>query len=311
MRKTDNPSKGWAIQYLLLAVVWGSSFAYTEAGLTIASPVGITATRHIIGSMVLAVLLVILGQLPRRRSLPKQLLRRLFVLAMLLNVIPGTLFAFAQNHVSTVIAAIINSATPIMTLVMIVIIFRQEKLIPRQVIGLFTGLLGALIALGVGFSDLGENDPIGVVAVVLAISCYGFAIPYARNKVTPLGFSPMVMAHVQVLLAAVVLAFLFTIEVLFLGVPAFSAPSSPWILVQVLILGLGTGVAYIWHFQVLERAGSAIASSITYPTLVVSLIIGWIILSEPFSWNMPIGALVIALSSAITRRIRVVRKRPR
>jgi drug/metabolite transporter (DMT)-like permease len=309
--RTINPPQGWLFQYFLLAFVWGSSFAYTEAGLSITSPIGITATRHIIGSLALAVLLLMLGQLPKLKNLPSQLLRRLFVLAMLLNVIPGTLFAFAQNHVSTVIAAIINSATPIMTLVMIAVVFRQEKLIPRQIIGLFTGLIGALIALGVGFSDLGENEPIGVAALILAISCYGFAIPYARNKVTPLGYSPMIMAHVQVLLAAVVLAILFVLEVSFFGIPAFTAPSSPWILGQVLILGLGTGIAYIWHFQVLERAGSAIASSITYPTLVVSLVIGWIVLSEPFSWNMPLGALVIAMGSVITQRIRVVRRRQR
>jgi drug/metabolite transporter (DMT)-like permease len=306
--RTINPPNGWVLQYFLLAFVWGSSFAYTEAGLSITSPIGITATRHIIGSMALAVLLVIIGQLPRLQKLSGQLVRRLFVLAMLLNVIPGTLFAFAQNHVSTVIAAIINSATPIMTLVMIAVVFRAEKLIPRQVIGLFTGLIGAIIALGVGFSDLGENEPIGVAALMLAISCYGFAIPYARNKVTPLGYSPMIMAHVQVLLAAVILAALFAVEVNVFGVPAFTPAGSPWILGQVLILGLGTGIAYIWHFQVLERAGSAVASSITYPTLVVSLIIGWVVLSEPFSWNMPIGALVIAMGSVITQRIRVVRR---
>lgn len=299
MTKTKKTS--WLPEYLVLAFVWGSSFAFTEAGLTITSPSGITATRHIIGSLALFALLFALKKHPKFREIPKLLWQRMLVVAILLNVIPGTLFAFAQNHVSTVIAAIINSATPIMTLVIMLLMFRKERVTATQVLGLFVGLIGGLIALGVDFQDFGDNDPVGVLAVLGAITCYGFAIPYARNKVTPLGYSSLTLAHLQVLLAAIILGVIFAVEILLTGVSYTPAPQ-PWIWLQVLILGLGTGIAYIWHFQLIEKAGSAIASSIAYPTLLVSLFIGWLILSEPFTWNMPLGAVLIAVGSAITQR---------
>lgn len=294
--------RNWLPQYFLLALIWGSSFAYTEAGLTIASPVGITATRHLIGSLALFVIFSLMQRLPKFSEISATLWRRMLVVALLLNVIPGTLFSFAQNYVSTVIAAIINAATPIMTLVMLFLIFRQEKVTAKQVFGLFIGLVGGLIALGISFNNLGENDPLGVLAVLAAISCYGFAIPYVKNKVTPLGESSTTLAHLQVLLAAVILLLLFAVELLVTGNAAYSAPANWWIIGQVVILGLGTGIGYIFHFQVIDHAGSAIASSIAYPTLLVSLVIGWLILGEPFSWNMPIGAVLIAVGSAITQR---------
>lgn len=300
-------SKRWLPQYLILSLVWGASFAFTEAGLTITSPLGITATRHAIGAFVLILLLLITNKFNLLTSAPKILWRRMVLVAMLLNVIPGYLFAFAQNHISTVIASIINSATPILTVLMLLIVFRTETVTRKQVVGIMIGLTGGIIALGIEPGDLGNNDPIGVLAVIGAILCYGFAIPYVRKSITPLSDSSLMLATMQVAIAAVITSSMFATTILF-GGTSFTSPS-PWIATQVLILGIGTGIAYVWHFQVIERAGSAVASTITYPTLLVSLIIGWIVLREQFAWEMVIGALLIVIGSAVTQQRQGQRKR--
>lgn len=292
--------KRWLPQYLILSLVWGASFAFTEAGLTITTPLGITATRHAIGALVLILLLLVTNKFDLLVGAPKLLWRRMFLVAMLLNVIPGYLFAFAQNHISTVIASIINSATPILTVLMILIVFRTETVTRKQVVGIMIGLTGGIIALGIEPGDLGNNDPIGVMAVFGAILCYGFAIPYVRKSITPLSDSSLMLATMQVAIAAVITTSMFATTIL-LGGQGFSEPS-PWIATQVLILGIGTGIAYVWHFQVIEGAGSAVASTITYPTLLVSLIIGWIVLREDFGWEMVIGALLIVIGSAVTQQ---------
>lgn len=296
-------SKRWLPQYLILSLVWGASFAFTEAGLTITSPLGITATRHAIGAVVLILLLLITKKFNLLTGAPRLLWNRMVLVAMLLNVIPGYLFAFAQNHISTVIASIINSATPILTVLMLLIVFRTEPVTRKQVVGIMIGLTGGIIALGIEPGDLGDNDPIGVLAVIGAILCYGFAIPYVRKSITPLSDSSLMLATMQVAIAAVITASMFAIAILF-GGTSFTTPT-PWIATQVLILGIGTGIAYVWHFQVIERAGSAVASTITYPTLLVSLIIGWIVLREEFAWEMVIGALLIVIGSAVTQQRQV------
>ncbi len=293
-------SKRWLPQYLILSLVWGASFAFTEAGLTITSPLGITATRHAIGALVLIILLVLTGKFILLKNAPDILWKRMILVAMLLNVIPGYLFAFAQNHISTVIASIINSATPILTVLMLLIVFRTEPVTRKQVVGIMIGLAGGIIALGIEPGDLGENDPIGIFAVIGAILCYGFAIPYVRKSITPLSDSSLMLATMQVTIAGVITSSMFGVTVL-LGGQSYSE-ASPWIATQVLILGIGTGIAYVWHFQLIERAGSAVASTITYPTLLVSLVIGWIILREKFGWEMVIGAVLIVVGSAVTQQ---------
>lgn len=293
-------STSWLPQYLILSLVWGASFAFTEAGLSITSPIGITATRHVIGALVLILFLVILRKLALLGTASPLLWKRMLLVAILLNVIPGYLFAFAQNHISTVIASIVNSATPILTVLMLLVVFRSEPVSKKQIIGIMIGLTGALVALGVEPGDLGDNEPIGVLAVVGAILCYGFAIPYVRRSVTPLSDSPLLLATMQVSIAAVMTTLLFGLSLL--GGSEFFRPATPWIATQVLILGIGTGIAYVWHFQVIERAGSAIASTITYPTLLVSLVIGWLVLRENFGWEMVFGAVLIVIGSAITQQ---------
>jgi drug/metabolite transporter (DMT)-like permease len=61
----------------------------------------------------------------------------------------------------------------------------------------------------------------------------------------------------------------------------------------------GSGFAYIWNFKIMEIAGSAIASSVTYITPVVAVIVGILFLQENIHWYEPVGALIVLLGAAI------------
>jgi drug/metabolite transporter (DMT)-like permease len=293
----------WKGQYLLLGLIWGSSFFLIDAGLTFLNPSGVTFWRSLLGALTLSGLLLM-----RRTSfrIDRGTLLHLGVVALLLNVFPGLLFAFAQERVSTVVASIVNTATPIMTLVVMVALFPGERATRRQVLGVFIGLGGALVALGVGEGGFGQNDPLGIIAIFGAITCYAFAFPYARKHTLARGHNSSRLATWQLILAAVTLLPIYLAS----GTLMTALPSVGAVFGFALLGIVASGFAYIWNFNLVQHAGSAVASSVTYPILVVSLIVGWLILGEPFTWNLPVGAALIVVGSAIAqpRSMRLIKK---
>ncbi|CAB4759605.1 unannotated protein [freshwater metagenome] len=113
--------KSWLPAYLALGTVWGCSFIFIELGLEFLTPFGVTFIRCALGAITLLIILRI-----RNAKLPKgkSVWRKLWVVAMLLNVVPGVLFAFAQQYITSVLAGIINATTPLMTLIFILVLFR-------------------------------------------------------------------------------------------------------------------------------------------------------------------------------------------
>ena len=284
--------KSWLPAYLALGTVWGCSFIFIELGLEFLTPFGVTFTRCALGAITLLIILKI-----RKAKLPtqKSTWRKLWVVAMLLNVVPGVLFAFAQQYITSVLAGIINATTPLMTLVFILLLFREEKLKPEQIIGLLVGALGVMTVVGV-WKELGDNQLIGVIALLLAVSCYGASYPYSTRNVVPLGLRPEALATGQLIMATLTLLPLFIFNGVLGNAPRIESA------IAMLLLGVfGSGFAYIWNFYITASAGSAIASTVTYLTPVVAVVIGWLYLGEEVFWYEIIGALIVITGALISQ----------
>jgi drug/metabolite transporter (DMT)-like permease len=284
--------KSWLPAYLALGTVWGCSFIFIELGLEFLTPFGVAFIRCALGAITLLIFTKI-----RKVDLPadRKIWQKLWVVAMLLNVIPGVLFAFAQQYVTSVLASIINAGTPLMTLVFMLIVFREEKLKPEQIIGLLIGALGVLTVVGV-WKELGNNQLVGVIALIIAVSCYGASYPYSTRNVIPLKLKPEALATGQLIMAAVTLLPFFIIN----GISNdFYRPQS---VIAMLCLGIfGSGFAYIWNFSITAAAGSAIASTVTYLTPVVAVIVGFLYLGELIVWHEIVGALIVIVGALLSQ----------
>jgi drug/metabolite transporter (DMT)-like permease len=293
-------SSSWLPAYLILGFVWGCSFIFIKLGLEFLTPFGVAFVRCALGALTLLLIAKWRGY-----SLPKDPMIRfhLWVVAVLLNVIPGIFYAWAETVVTSVLAGIINAVTPLMTLLAIMAVNRQEKPKAFQIIGLFIGFLGVLTVLG-AWNGLGDNPLWAIVVLMSAVTCYGISFPYTRRFVMPHGLKSESIVSMQLLLAAVTLLPFF----LFNGVERYEYMPGP--LLAMLALGVfGSGLAYLWNFKVMELAGSAIASSVTYLTPVVAIIVGIIFLGEKVTWYEPVGGLIVLLGAAIAQERISLRKR--
>jgi drug/metabolite transporter (DMT)-like permease len=82
-------------------------------------------------------------------------------------------------------------------------------------------------------------------------------------------------------------------------------------LLGIALLGiLGTGIAYVWNYRNIQLAGSVVASSVTYITPVVAVVVGVIFLREELSLIQVIGGVLIVLSALLVQgRLRLMPSR--
>ncbi len=293
------PRVAWQVWFTLLGAIWGCSFWWIKLGLQSMSPVDVAFTRLAGGALTLVVISVF-----TRTPLPRTLTTwgHLFVLAILLNSAPFTLFSYGETHISAVLAGLINAFTPIATIIVAVFVLRQEHPSAKVVGGLIIGLAGVVVVIGV-WNGFGSNQRLGIGACLLAVICYGFGFSYARQHLSSLPHSPVALAAGQVLCGTIqMLPFSLAYGHLHSHRPTSS-------LVALGALGiLGTGLAYILNFQVVRHAPATIASSVTYLTPVFAVVVGAAFLGEAVSWNEPIGALLIIAGAALAQNRRATRR---
>ena len=284
--------KSWLPIYLILGLVWGSSFIFIKLGLEFLTPVGVAFGRCALGAMILLLIVKIRGiKLPTD---PKTWFI-LWIVSLLLNVFPGVLFAFAEQRVTTVLAGIINAFTPLATIVFIFLFFRSEKIKKEQILGLVIGGIGVIVVLGI-WKGIGSGTAGGVIALFAAITCYGLSYPIIKKYLTPLNLKAEALAAGQVTAGALTLLPFYLMD----GIAKDEYRFGP--VLAMMALGIfGSGIAYIWNFQIVERAGSSIASSVTYLTPVVAVFLGWIFLGEDISWHEPVGGAIVILGAAISQ----------
>jgi drug/metabolite transporter (DMT)-like permease len=271
-------------QFLFCAVVWGSSFLFIKVGLR-----GLSATQVAAGRIWLGALaLVVIGVL-RRRRLPREpiVYAHMLVVGLLLCVAPFTLFAYGETHISSGLASILNATTPLLTMLVASVFLPQERPTLVKLLGLALGFGGVLVVLA-PWRDVGGGSLLGELACLGATTCYGFGF------VTPRRLDPLTVALLQVGLAGVVFALLAPFV-------ATDPVTLTWPVVwSMLALGvLGTGVAFWLNINVVNGIGATAASTVTYLTPVVGVVLGVLVLDESLSWNEPLGAVLVVTGIAL------------
>lgn len=256
-----------------------------KVGLTGVSFGQVAWSRTVLGAITLAIMILV-----ARQRLPREpvVWAHFGVLALANCVVPYLLFSWAEQFVSSGLASILNATTPIMTVVMATLAFRVEKLTKAQLAGVLLGIFGVLVIIGPWRSESVEGSLWGQLACLGATACYGFAYAYTRKFVAHRAITGTTYAFMTIGLGAVIFIVLTPI------VAWHPVRLDFWVVGSLLLLGaLGTGLAYAWNFDVLRAWGPTSASTVTYITPIVGVLLGVLILGERLSWNEPVGAVLV------------------
>ena len=273
--------------FILLGLIWGSSFAWIKIAVADVPPATLVAWRMSLGALGMLGLIVA-WRLPRPRGAGEWL--PLVVLGAVNAAIPIFLISWGQQWVDSGTAAVLNSLTPIFSLVIAGLALRVEPVTALRVTGLLLGFIGAAILASRELELRADAAGlIGAMAVVLAAFSYAVGASYARHRIQRT--HRYVVAGGTLLFAAVdawVLALLADGGVVL--------PTEPSAIIAIAWLGiLGSFVAYVLFFFLIEHLGATMASMVTYLFPVVGVGLGVLVLGERMDVRLASGTILVLI----------------
>lgn len=283
--------KNWAIDFVLLAAIWGSSFLFTRIGAVEFGAVPTAAVRVAIASAFLLPLVLLRGLGP---TLVKNW-RRVFLVGLFNSGIPFACFAFALLSITTGLSAILNATVPMFG-ALVAWLWLKDKPNHSRLLGLVVGFAG--VAMLAWDKATFKPDASGVapgwavMACLLACICYALSASYTKRYLT--GLPPLVTAAGSQIGATLGLA----LPALWLW-PASMPGTSAWLALGVVGV-LCTGIAYVLYFRLIASAGPARALAVTFVVPVFAVLYGALFLSEVVTLWMLLCAVVIVCGTALS-----------
>ncbi|MFM2213335.1 MAG: putative amino-acid metabolite efflux pump [Bacteroidota bacterium] len=279
--------KAQQLKWLLLvtlALIWGSSFILIKKGLVGLNPFQLGSLRIIF----CAFFLLLVG-FKSLASIPLGQWKFIALTSLFGTFIPAYLFAIAETKVSSSICSILNSLTPLNTLVLGSVLFGLNFK-RNQFIGIITGLLGTALLIFMGTNQEGSENNYYAILVLIATLCYATNVNLIKkylSDVKPLSITTGNFA-VMLVPAIVILAFTDFSSKMIL-------PSTQHAMLFVMVLGIvGTGVANVLFYKLIQISSPVFASSVTYLIPMVACLWGMMD-NEMLNVFQLLGAFVILI----------------
>jgi drug/metabolite transporter (DMT)-like permease len=290
-----------ALMLLALGTIWGASYLFIKVGVAEITPLTIVAMRTGLAAVVLVLVLRL-----RKRSFPKrEQWAGLAAMGLFNALIPYGLITWGETYISSGLAAILNASMPLFTVILAHYWSEGERMNRFKALGVVTGFVGVVLLLVPDLRNGVTHTLLGDLAVVGASLSYAIAGVYAHRRFR--GEDPAILAVGQN-----VTGFAMTAPLAFLlERPLSLSPSLKALGAIAALAVVGTAVAYLIYYWILNRGGSVQASLVTYIIPVGALFWGWLLLHEGFHWTSFVGLAIILVGIMAVNGFRIVRTSPR
>ncbi|WP_375605459.1 DMT family transporter [Flavobacterium davisii] len=255
-----NKNNKWLLLFLL-SLIWGSSFILIKRGLVGLNPFQLGALR-----LVFAFIFLIFIGFKSLLKIPSYKWKYVALTSLFGNGLPVFLFAYAQTGMNSGVSGVLNSLTPLYTLLIGVLAFGLS-FVRNQITGILWGLMGCLFLVYFGKETNGETHYFHALLVVIATICYALNVNLIKKylpDVSPLSISTGNFT-IMLIPALFILFYNGYGEII-------TQPETIKSTLFILLLGMiGTGIANILYYQLIQISSPLFASSVTYFIPIVAL----------------------------------------
>ncbi|MEY3377169.1 MAG: hypothetical protein RLZZ328_146 [Bacteroidota bacterium] len=255
----------WLV-FALLSLVWGSSFVLIKEGLRSFSPYQVASLRMLFAGLVLVPFAI--KALPQ---IPKEKMGLVLISGVAGNFIPAFLFCIAETQIDSSLAGILNSLTPLFTILVGISFFKVQTNITK-IIGVIIGFIGLCFLFAAG-KDMSMRNMSYAGLVLMATLFYGINVNmvgrYLQNigalNIASVAFSFLVLPSAAILFFTGYFNNNFTNQTVIQSTLASA------------VLGIvGTSLASILFYYLIKRAGVIFGSLVTYGIPIVAVCWGMV-----------------------------------
>jgi len=277
---------------VVLSLIWGASFTFIKVADRSFDPSALVWLRLLLGCAVLVPAALALAG-PRAVLASRPFWSRIALLGFVNTAAPFVLISWAETRIDSGLAAILQAAAPIFSAV-ITTRLGSDRVTGSRLIGVLVGFAGVGLLVG----SPGRGGVVAALAVVLA--ALGYAAGASLGADLANSVQPIVVGTVSTAIAAIVVTPL-GVSRLPSSVPGWKENAS------LIALGVvGTGLAYIFAYELLRSAGASRTILITYLIPGVALLYGVVLLGEPVRWVAVTGLGLILVGVALASGRRAV-----
>jgi len=284
-------NKKWYL-LIFLGCVWGSSFLLMKLGLQGVNPIQMGSLRILFA----AAFLVVVG-FKHIAKIPSHKWKYIALTSMFGTFLPVYLFALALSKIDGSISSILNSLTPLNTLLAGILFFKMDVQ-RRQIFGVIIGFVGCVLLVLFGEGENTTENYYYALLIVLASVFYGVNVNLIKKYLSDL--KPLTISTGNFLIMLIPAFMVLYFSGFFEIAHETKVMTS---LGYIAILGIvGTGLSNILFFRLIQLSSPVFASSVTYLIPVVAIMLGYFVMNETLSFMQGIGALVVLLGVYFSSR---------